>query len=275
MTSPARPVPPGVDATKPSQARTYDYVLGGTHNYEVDRRLAASLTRAVPELIDTVWANRGFHQRAARYIARQGVSQFIDIGAGLPTVGNTHEVVQQENPQSRVVYTDIDPAVLAHASEMLTGDSRTVMIEGDVQRPDEILGHPDLRRLIDFTQPVGLLITAVLHAVPGDPGPARLIARYLDAFPSGSYLALSHMTTEAVPPLRMQTLIEAGIQDVGGKYPRTRAQVREIFAGLEMVAPYPGAQEAVTWLGLWGCEDPEAADSDGSRWACCGVGRKP
>ena len=275
MTSPARPVPPGVDTTKPSQARTYDFVLGGTNNYEVDRQLAATLTTAVPELIDTVWANRGFHQRASRYIAQHGVSQFIDIGAGLPTVGNTHEVVRQEDPASRVVYTDIDPAVLAAATAMLAGDPLTAMIEGDVREPDAILGHPDLRRLIDFAQPVGLLITAVLHAVADDPGPARLVARYLDAFPSGSYLALSHMTTEAVPPLRMQTLIERGIQDIGGKYPRTRAQVREIFAGLEMVPPYPGARETVTWLGLWGCEDPEAADSDGSRWACCAVGRKP
>src|SRR5262244_3364522 len=145
--------PAGVDSARPSPARIYDYLLGGTNNFESDRMAAERLKERIPEIVDAAWANRGFHQRAARWIAEQGVRQFIDIGSGLPTVGNTHEVVRRVAPDARVVYVDSDPMVLAYGKVLLGDDENATVILADVRDPDAVLGHADLRGLIDFTQP--------------------------------------------------------------------------------------------------------------------------
>src|SRR5579875_3967850 len=183
--------PPGVDPNVPSPARMYDYYLGGTNNFAVDREAAERIRTVLPELTEGSWANRGFHQRAATWIAEQGIRQFIDIGSGLPTVGNTHEVVQKVHPGARVVYVDNDPIVAAHAAELLAGSHTATLIQADLRDPGSILGNRELRELIDVTEPAGLLMTFVLHFVADDEDPWGLLARYIGALAPGSYLALS------------------------------------------------------------------------------------
>jgi hypothetical protein len=266
--------PPGVDPARPSSARVYDCLLGGEHNFEADQAAAQMLKSRAPELVDSAWANRGFHQRAARWIAERGVRQFIDIGSGLPTVGNTHEVVRRVAPDARVVYVDNDPMVLAYGKALLEGDRAATVILADVRDPDAVLGSAELRGLIDFTEPAGLLITAVLHFISDEDGPHRLISRYMATLAGGSYLALSHMTADQKPQQAVQTLVEVGLRAAGGGYLRSKDEVRKFFEGLTLVPPYPDADPDVTWVGLWGCEDPALADSEGSRWLYCGVARK-
>jgi hypothetical protein len=268
-------VPPGVDPTKPSPARIYDYVLGGTYNFPVDRAAAERIRAQSPDLKDAAWVNRGFHQRAARWMAdEQGIRQFIDIGSGLPTQSNTHGVVQKAIPDAHVVYVDNDPMVRAYAGEFLSDNGTTAVITADMREPDPILNAPELGALIDFDQPAGLLMTAVLHFVADGSDPWALVARYANALVSGSYLALSHITYEGLPP----RLVEEGVQvyqQADGVYPRSREQIERFFAGLELVPPYPGAESAIMHVGVWGAEDPELADSDGSHWWFGGVARRP
>src|SRR5579875_286520 len=269
------PVPPGVDPAVPSPARVYDYVLGGTHNYPADREAAERIRAVIPEMMDGAWANRGFHQRAARWIARRGVRQFIDIGSGLPTVGNTHEVVQKITPGARVVYVDNDPIVAAHAAELLAGSPTATLIQADLRDPGSILGNRELRELIDVTEPAGLLMTFVLHFVSDASDPWGLVRRYMDALAPGSYLALSHITHDQKPPQTIQTGVDVYTRASENVYPRSLADVERFFEGLEIVPPYEGAPAAVAHAGLWDCEDPEAADDDASSWTYCAVARRP
>jgi hypothetical protein len=267
-------LPPEVDLARPSAARIYDYMLGGSNNLPVDREAAAKLQDVVPEFHEIAWANRGFHQRAARWIASQGIGQFIDLGSGLPTVGNTHEVVREMLPTARVVYVDMDPLVAACAAA-LDGDDAAAFIQADLRDPAPLLDHPGLRRLIDFSQPVGLVMTAVLHFVADGSDPRGLVGRYLDPLAPGSYLALSHATPERIPPIAVQRWQDVYTDAPVQLHLRSRAAIRRFFTGLDLVPPYDRAEPEVTHLGLWGCEDPRMADRDGSRWGDCGVARKP
>jgi S-adenosyl methyltransferase len=266
--------PPDLDLSRPSVARIYDYLLGGQTSFEVDRAAAERMKTQIPEIVDTAWANRGFHQRAARWIAQQGIKQFIDIGPGLPTVGNTHEVVRLVHSDARVVYADNDPIVLAYGRELLGGDRAATVVLADLREPDALLGNAELRRLIDFAEPTGLLMTAVLHFVSDASNPRALIARYMAELGDGSYLALSHRTYDHKPPAAVQTLSIIGEEAAGGSFYRSKDEVRALFDGLQLAPPYEGAAADVTWVGHWGCEDPVLADSDGSRWLYCGVARK-
>jgi hypothetical protein len=268
-------VPAGVDPTRTSPARLYDYFLGGTNNYPVDREVAERLKAVAPDVVDAMWANRGFHGRAAVWMARQGIRQFIDIGSGLPTQNNTHESVHRITPDARVVYVDNDPMVAAHSAALLADDGTTAMITADLREPDTVLGHPDLRRLIDFAEPTGVLLTSVMHFVGDGPDPWGLVARYMAAMAPGSYLALSHATADGFAP----RTIRAGMGTVQTlsvqAHTRSRAEVARFFDGLELVPPYDGAEPAVTYVGAWGAEDPAAADTEGSRMSYCGVARRP
>jgi hypothetical protein len=268
-------IPPGVDPATPSPARLYDYFLGGTINFAVDRAAAERLKAAAPDLLDAVWANRGFHGRAAVWMAEQGVRQFIDIGSGLPTQNNTHEAVHKVAPEARVVYVDNDPMVAAHAEALLAEDGTTTVITADLRNPDALLGDPALVRLIDFAEPAGVLMTSVIHFVPDEMDPWGLVARYMTAVAPGSYLALSHATYDNMPPRAVQASLETYARSTDPVYLRPRAAVERLFEGLELVEPYIGAEPAVTYAGLWGAEDPAAADSDGSRGYYCGVARRP
>jgi hypothetical protein len=273
--APAPSVPAGVDPTVPAPARLYDYYLGGHNNYPVDRDAAEQVRKLIPELTDAAWANRGFHQRACRWIAERGIRQFIDIGSGLPTVGNTHEVVQKVDPRIRVVYVDNDPLVLAHSAELLTGERRTRVVLADLREPDSLFGNPELTALIDFSQPVGLMMTWVMHFVAPAADPWRLVAGYAAKLRPGSYLALSHVTRDKTPPAAVkaaEALYERASERL---YFRTKGDIERFFEGLELVSPCPNTKAAVVHAGQWGADDPEQADSDGSRWSYCGVARKP
>ena len=267
-------LPPDVDLSRPSPARIYDYMLGGWHNYPVDREAAAKLQDVVPEFQEIAWANRGFHQRAARWIADHGVGQFLDIGCGMPTVGNTHEVVREAQPTARVVYVDMDPTV-AGFGYALDGDDGATFIQADLRDPGALLSVPELVQLIDFGQPVGLIMTGVMHFVADGSDPWALVRQYLSPLAAGSYLALSHATADGVPPLAVQRWQEVYTDAPVQLHLRDRASVRHFFTGLCLEPPFEDAPADVTHLGLWGCEDPALADSDGSRWGYCGVARRP
>jgi hypothetical protein len=266
--------PPGVDPTRPSPARLYDYYLGGTTNFAVDRAAAEHLKVAAPDLIDAVWANRGFHGRAAVWLADRGIRQFIDVGSGLPTQNNTHEAVHKLAPEARVVYVDYDPMVAAHADGLLADDGTTTLITADLRNPDALLAHPALVGLINLAQPVGVLLTSVIHFVPDEMDPWGLVARYMAAVAPGSYLVLSHATYDNMPPRAVQASLDTYSKSTDPVYLRPKAAVERFFEGLELVAPYTGADPAVTYVGVWGAEDPVAADSDGSRGYYCGVARR-
>ena len=268
-------IPAGVDTGRASPARIYDYMLQGNNYFQVDRFAAERILAIAPEIRDCAWSNRGFHQRAAKWICDRGVRQFIDIGSGLPTVGNTHDVVRKVDPAARVLYVDNDPMVQLH-SRALIGSAETIgVICADLREPDAILGHPELARLIDFGEPVGLLMTAVMMFVSDTSDPWALVSRYLGPLASGSYLSLSHLTDDYVPPAAAEGFRGVFDHATAQLYFRSKAKVERLFAGLDLVSPYDGAEPGVTFTGLWGAEDVELADSDGSRWLYCGVARKP
>jgi S-adenosyl methyltransferase len=267
--------PPGVDPTRPSPARMYDYYLGGKHNLAVDREFGDRMIAAAPDLPDGVWANRAFHQRAAAWLAAHaGIRQFIDLGSGLPTQSNTHHAVHKVAPAARVVYVDHDPMVAAYAAELLTDDGTTAVITADLREPDAILAAPAVAALIDLTQPVGLLMTAVLHFVADGSDPWGLVARYVAATAPGSYLVLSHFTMDKMPPRAVQASKDIYAQGTAGIFPRSRPQIARFFDGLEFVPAQEGGEPDLTFVGSWRADDPEAADSDGSRGLLCGVARR-
>ncbi len=268
--------PPGVDPTIPSPARLYDYYLGGTHNFRVDRDMADKLQAATQgDLKDAVLANRGFHIRAAAWMARRGIRQFLDIGSGLPTQNNTHETVQAVDPATHVVYVDNDPMVGAYAGMLLAGDGTTALVIADLRDPDEVMASPRLRDLLDLSRPVGVMMTAVLHFVADDGDPWGLVARYMAAVAPGSYLALSHGTADKMDPSAIRTGEDLYSRSTSNVHFRSRDQVERFFAGLELQPPLPGIKPEVTYAGLWGAEDLSAADTDGSRAIYCGLGRRP
>ena len=266
----------GVDLSVPNVARIYDYILGGKIHFQADRDVAHRMRMLMPEVADAAWANRGFLQRAVRWMAAEGgIRQFIDIGAGLPTQNNTHDAAQSVAPDARVVYVDHDPMVRRHAEHLLADASGTKVIVGDLRNPGAILEDKELTELIDFAQPVGLVLVAVLHFIGDDLDPWGLVARYVSALAPGSYLALSHVSADRKPTRVVQTIDDLYSRATEQVYMRSRAEVERFFDGLELVPPYAGAKAAVTFVGEWGAEDPHFADSDGSRWSYCGVAKRP
>jgi hypothetical protein len=260
----------------PTSAGMYDYYLGGTAHTLADRAAAEKIMKMMPEVADGASANRGFLQRAvARMATDWGVRQFIDVGSGLPTQRNTHDVVAEAIPDGRVVYVDIDPGVVATGAEILVGVDGATVIQGDVRRPDAIFSHPETRRLIDLSAPVGLLLIAVLHFVPDDDDPWGLVERYMSTLASGSCLALSHSA--------VGDQVDGEVLDAGTKVysstatpwtDRSKTEIERFFTGLEVVPPYPGAQPGVAFIGMWGADDPGQADSEGSRLGYAAVARK-
>jgi hypothetical protein len=253
----------------PSAARIYDYLLGGKDNYPADRAVAESMITLIPNVQLAVQWNRAFLRRVVRYLIREaGIRQIIDIGAGLPTVGNTHEIALDVCPETRVVYVDHDPVVLAHARSMLHNVPNTAIIEQDLTEPDEILADPALRSLIDFREPAAFLFLSILHFVPDEANPAGVIAALLDPFPAGSHVAISHATPDTVPEVNdVERVFDEATEQA---HVRSRSEVLELVAGLELVEP------GLTWPPEWrpdpGDEVPaNAAES----YYCVVVARKP
>ena len=271
----ASDIPAGVDTGRPTPARIYDYMLQGSNYFAADRMAAEQILAAAPEIRDAAWSNRGFHQRAAKWIGQHAVQQFVDIGSGLPTVGNTHEVVQKVVPAAHVVYVDNDPMVELHSRALLDSGGAISVICADLREPDTILEHPQLRKLIDFGEPVGLLLTGVMMFVSDAADPWALVSRYVDVLAPGSYLSLSHLTDDYKPPLAAEGFRAVFDTATEHMYFRSKAKVERFFNGLALVPPYEGAEPGITFTGLWGAEDVKLADSEGSRWLYCGVARKP
>jgi hypothetical protein len=226
--------PEGLDVNVPNAARMYDYALGGCHNFAVDREFADHAEAVMPGAKLVAHANRAYLGRAVQWLAGAGVRQFLDIGSGIPTLGNVHEVAQDAVPASRVVYVDIDPVAVEQSRSILAGNPRATAIEGDLRRPDEILRHPEVRSVLDFTEPVAVLMSAVLHFVPDEDDPAGIIARLRDALVPDSYLALSHATPVGED---LQTIRQMYQRTTTPLHMRTAEQIAALLTGLRIVEP--------------------------------------
>lgn len=266
---------PGTDDGRPNIARMYDYALGGNDNLAADRAVVEKMRAALPGLGPAAWANRGFHQRAAKWMAGQGITQFVDIGCGLPRRENTHQAVQQVIPAARVAYVDHDPMVIALAKALLPPAGDTCVVLADLRDPATLLATLRLDGLIEFAQPAGLLVTAVMQFMDDASDPGGCLAQLTAALSPGSYVALSHMTADQISGRAAAVLIE-GYQDAAEHlHLRTRAEVETFFNGLDLVPPRKGARPRVSWAGLWCAEDSaEAADRCSQLW-WAGVGHKP
>jgi SAM-dependent methyltransferase len=272
----AEQAPAGVDASKPSPARMYDYYLGGTANFRVDREAVNRILELVPEIKDAAWANRGFLQRTVRWMAQHGIRQFIDLGAGMPTQRCTHEVAREVAPDARVLYSDNDPGVIAQGQQILADVPDVAIIEADFRRPEQLLSHPQTARLINFQEPVGLLIVAVTQFISDADDPWRLVAEYVDALAPGSYLALSAPTGDHMVNWKLDRIVDVyATSAIPVVTARTKNAIAQFFDGLDIVQPYRGAEPCLVSTGLWYCEDPETAESDGSHSFYAAVARKP
>jgi len=230
--------PPEIDTSVAHSARVYDFILGGKDNYPVDRAAADRMLEGWPSLRISMRENRKFMHRSARWIAQQGVDQFLDVGTGIPTSPNLHEVVQEVIPSAGVVYVDNDPIVLAHAGARLTGtpEGRIAYLHADMKDPGAILDSPELQETIDFKRPVGLSMIAVLQFVLDDQKAYDLVRSYLDRLPSGSYLALSTVTTDSSPKPMGTVVAEYAKRGIPARN-RSKEEVEPFFDGLEVVDP--------------------------------------
>jgi len=263
-------VPDGVDVTVPDASRVYDYALGGVHNFAVDRDFWARAEKALPSARELARANRAFLGRAVRELSAAGVTQFLDIGSGIPTLGNVHEVAQDANPLTRVMYVDRDPIAVQQSRALLAGNRLAGVIEADLRNVDTILYHRDVLELLDFSQPIAVLLVAVLHFIPDSDQPAAIISHLADALGSGSYLVISHGGPDDSPEKRARQ------EDVRKLYERTTTPVtlrdRAELAALiddrfELVEP--GLVAATDWR-----PEPDEADDPPQPAALVAVARR-
>ncbi|NKE61943.1 hypothetical protein FXN61_36360 [Lentzea sp. PSKA42] len=267
MAEPFSWVPAGINTDVPSAARVYDYLLGGGHNFASDRMVGEKVLQILHDGRAIASSNRSFMRRAVLLMMEQGIDQFLDLGSGIPTVGNVHEIVQQENPDARVVYVDYDEVAVSHSQLILEGNDNADVVQADMCQPDQVLSDPVVTNLIDFSKPVGLLMVAVLHFVSDEKGPAEVVARYRDAVPSGSLIALSHLTAD-FKPQEMGAVVEAMQHSRDPMYFRALTEFEPVFAGMEVLQP--GVVPAPKW-------HPELgpAGEGGPEDVYVGVARKP
>ena len=265
-------LPPGIDTSRPSSARVYDAYLGGEYHFAVDRAFVQHAKQLLPHVSDVARWNRSFLCQAVRYAAKdEGITQFLDIGCGLPVTGAVHEIASECQPDARTVYVDNEPVAVAQADMILQGNRRTKVVHGDVRHPETIL--PPAVELLDFDQPVCVLMVAVLHFLPDSERPAELVARYRDALPPGSLVAISHATVDGVPdPVRAQTLkfIDSyKTTQNPGFVARDRQEFAALLSGFELVDP------GITYTPQWRPRVPVTADQHPEKAVCwSAVGRK-
>ncbi|MEV4734374.1 SAM-dependent methyltransferase [Saccharopolyspora sp. NPDC049426] len=240
----------GVDLDKPSAARCYDFYLGGAHNFAVDRELANKVLDVVPNVKEVALNNRAFLRRAVRYCLDQGIRQFLDIGSGIPTAGNVHEIVHAVDPQARVVYVDNEPVAVAHSRSILNGNENATIVQADLRDVDDVLESPETQRLLDFSQPVAVMMVALVHFVPESAKPREIIGRYHDKLAPGSYLGFSHVTGEEFPE-GVQGLVKLYENSTNPVTLRTRAEVAELVSDFELVDP------GVVYVSEWHPDSPE------------------
>jgi hypothetical protein len=261
--------PQHIDLEKPNAARVYDYLLGGGCNFEQDRTFAKQFLQIVPNVDRSFRANRAFLRRAVRFCVDEGIRQFLDIGSGIPTVGNVHEIAQGMAPECKVVYVDNEPVAVAHSEAILEDNDRATVLLADLSDPDTILNAAPVRELLDLDQPMALLMVAVLHFVPESADPQASITRYLDALAPGSYFVVSHGSVaelEDLPPGAATHYDNTTTPFIS----RTRKQVTDFMSGTELVEP------GLVWIPQWRPELPEELDDHPDRIGIMGVvGRKP
>ncbi|WNI18690.1 SAM-dependent methyltransferase [Actinacidiphila sp. ITFR-21] len=257
-----------IDTSRPHPARMYDYFLGGRDNYEVDREAAHGILEVAPEVPASARANRDFLGRAVRFLAESGIRQIIDIGTGIPTSPNTHELAHAVSPEVRVAYVDNDPIVATHAGARLTGTGNTGFFLGDMREPRTILDHPTIGKLIDFDEPVALMLVSVLHFVTDAEDPAGMIAAYRDALPPGSLLVLSHATGDFHQD-HVGEVLEIYKRATASLTARSHAEVKALFDGFELLDP------GLVQVPLWRPDGPPPEPSEVRRISVYGgVGRK-
>ncbi|HEY6740184.1 MAG TPA: SAM-dependent methyltransferase [Actinopolymorphaceae bacterium] len=277
-------LPPGVDTEHTNAARLYSLLINPTEGQflPVDVEVCKQLEAACPEIRDIAHDNRVFVRRATRYLVENGIKQIIDLGSGLPADQNTHEVAHEIDPEVRVVYDDKDPMTVLHAEHLLADTKNVAYLGEDVRDVDAVLQHPKTQELIDFDQPVGIMLASVLQLFGRDCDTHGIVRRYMAAVPSGSYLALSHFRLPgSEPPMdgppadRVDALL--GVMEAAGDplVLRSEDEILRYFDGLELVPPYAGSERNdLVWVNRWGAKDPARAYSSGT-WLLAGVARKP
>ncbi|MEU3914485.1 SAM-dependent methyltransferase [Streptomyces sp. NPDC029721] len=231
--------PPGIDISVPSVSRIYDYYLGGSHNFEVDRQAARRAMEFMPGLPKIMQANRAFMRRAVRHAVAEGVTQFLDIGSGIPTFGNVHEIARAATPEARVVYVDHDPVAVAHSRAVLAGDDQTGVIAADLRKPQDILAAPEVGRLLDPDRPVALMLIAVLHFLEDADQPYAAVAELRDALAPGSMLILTHASYEGIPLSEDVAAGTVGVyRDIRNPLVmRGHEEITRFFDGFELLEP--------------------------------------
>ena len=260
--------PEDLDITKPNTARMYDFLLGGFHNFEVDRQIVRQSLKMFPEAPLHAKLSRRFLRKSVEYLANLGIDQFLDIGSGIPTVGAVHESATAIIPNARIAYVDIDPVVVAHSKAILRDVPNAVIVEGDIRHPEQILSNEQIAKTIDFSKPVGLILVLLLHFVLDDEVAYRCVNKLKSKLASGSHVVLSHSTLEGAPPE-----IAAFFKSVTAKTPtphkyRTKQEIEAFFEGTDLIEP------GVVHLPLW---QPESADDPlleepGRSLNYCGIG---
>jgi hypothetical protein len=262
--------PEDVDLDRPSIARVYDYFLGGTHNFAADRAFADAVLESTPEVRAAAQGNRAYLRRAVRYLSGQGIRQFIDLGSGIPTAGNVHEIVQVTAPGSRVVYVDHDPVAVAHSRAILNGVPDAAVVAGDLRKPAEVLASSALRAVVDFREPVAVMLVAVLHFMAPEEHPEDIVAGYAAASVPGSYIAISHAGPVSGRPLTEleQQAYEAYRRSATPVILRSSQEVETLLGDLTIVEP------GVVPAPLWRPDGPVEDIPEGAMLVSAGIGRK-
>ncbi|HEX4291660.1 MAG TPA: SAM-dependent methyltransferase [Trebonia sp.] len=262
-----RRVPPQVDIHQPSAARVYDAILGGKDNFPWDRAVAAEVVAVFPQAAASAILNRQVLERAIRYLDARGIDQFLDIGSGLPTVRNTHEIAQELNPRALVAYVDNDPIVLTHARAQLVGDAATTVVTADLRHPDTILNSPAITAFLDFSRPVGLVLNGVVHHLGDDDDPQGVVTKLTSALAPGSYLQLTHFSTAGPAAAALERVL---MRSLGSGRLRSRDEITAFFDGLELVDP------GVVFLPDWRPDGPVSHPLEiGGQLLLGGMARKP
>jgi hypothetical protein len=260
-------LPPEVDISKPSIARVYDAVLGGKDNFQVDRAVVEEVQKTFPDGGGAARVNRALLGRAVRYMADAGIDQFLDLGSGLPTVQNTHQIAQAVNPAARVVYVDNDPMVLAHGHALLAENKSTVVVTADLMEPEQVLGSAEVAGFIDLSRPLGLIMNAIVHHILDEEDPYGIVARYKGTMPSCSYLLLTHFSNSSPEARGLEQVL---LRTLGRGQLRSREQITRFFDGLDLVEP------GVVHLPDWHPDEPVSRPLDISGLLYLGaLARKP
>lgn len=261
-------VPEGIDVTVPNVARAYDYLLGGYHNFAVDREHAERYEQIMPGARQAAYANRAFLGRTVQWLTTAGIRQFLDIGSGIPTLGNVHEIAERAAPEVRVMYVDIDPVAVAHARAILSGNPRARVLQADLRRPMDIVDHPDVTDLLDFSKPVAVMLLATLPLIPDADDPFAIVAQLRDAVVSGSYIVISHGARVTEVAEAQDAMVRLTQRTPTPGLFRPREQIEQLFAGWELVEP--GIVSVAHW-------HPDPSEDSAEPWPgfLGGVGRKP